>query len=98
MPNYLYGSKEGFVLVNWDKFAKDTNYQLYRDNIYKNFGNGSGRLPARDRDGFYTEVNGKVDVLGRALRYNAGIRFAGTEQTIGVLQAVADSATRPTAT
>ena len=91
VPNYLYGSKEGFVLVNWDKFAKDTNYQLYRDNIYKNFGNGSGGYLREIVTGFYTEVNGKVDVLGRALRYNAGIRFAGTEQTIGVLQAVADS-------
>ena len=34
----------------------------------------------------------------RALRYNAGIRFAGTEQTIGVLRAVADSCNAPAAT
>ena len=40
--------------------------------------------------GAYVEVNGKYMLFDRALRYNAGIIFAGTEQTIGNLTAQAD--------
>lgn len=35
--------------------------------------------------GAYTEVNGRTAVFGRTVRYNAGVRYAQTEQTIGDL-------------
>jgi hypothetical protein len=30
-------SGNGFITVDWPKFAKDTDYQYFRDNIYKGF-------------------------------------------------------------
>ena len=33
LPQYLRGSNYGFIEVDWNKFAKDTNYQYFRDNI-----------------------------------------------------------------
>ena len=59
LPQYLRGSNYGFIEVDWNKFAKDTNYQYFRDNIYKGFGKRFGRLSARIVTGAYVEVNGK---------------------------------------
>ena len=40
--------------------------------------------------GAYVETNGRLNVYGRTLRFNAGVRYARTRQTIGDLAATAD--------
>lgn len=90
VANYLRPSNYGFIELDWNKFAKDTNYQYYRDNIYKGFGNNSGAYLKEVVTGFYAEINGKYMLFDRALRYNAGLRYADTQQTIGNLTAQAD--------
>ena len=51
---------------------------------------GSGGYLREKVGGFYVETNGRVPVFSHTLRYNAGVRYAETEQTIGVPSSVAD--------
>ncbi|USX19478.1 TonB-dependent receptor [Oxalobacteraceae bacterium OTU3REALA1] len=88
--NYANPSANGFITVDWPKFAQDTEYQYFRDNIYKGFGTGSGGYIREAVSGLYTEVNGRNQLFGRTLRYNAGVRYARTKQTIGAVSVGAD--------
>jgi len=90
IPNYVKAGSNGFITVDWPKFATDTDYQYFRDNIYKGFQNGSGGYIREVVDAAYVETTGRAQVFGRTLRYNAGVRYAQTEQTIGVLSVGAD--------
>ncbi|WP_198117161.1 TonB-dependent receptor [Massilia rhizosphaerae] len=89
LAKYVHASDHGFITVDWDKFAKDTNYQYFRDHIADVPTTGGGYLREKVK-AFYVETNGKVPVFGRTFRYNAGVRYAQTEQTIGAPQSVAD--------
>lgn len=90
VPEYAMASNQGFITVNWDKFAKDTDYQYFRDNIRKGFNNGSGGYIREVVDAAYAEVNGVLRPFNRTLRYNAGLRYTDTLQTIGEVTAQAD--------
>lgn len=89
LAKYVHASDHGFITIDWDRFAKDTNYQYFRDHITDVPTTGGGYLREKVK-AFYVETNGKVPVFGRTLRYNAGVRYAETEQTIGAPQSVAD--------
>ncbi|MFG6428952.1 TonB-dependent receptor [Roseateles sp. LYH14W] len=90
VPEYAMASSQGFITVDWDKFAKDTDYSYFRDNIRRGFGNGSGGYIREQVYGAYGEVTGVLKPLGRTLRYNAGLRFTETQQTIGEVVTQAD--------
>ncbi len=90
VPNYAQGAEHGFITVDWPKFAKDTDYQYFRDNIHKGFNNGSGGYIREVVSAAYTEVSGRTQLFGGTLRYNAGVRYAQTKQTIGALTVGAD--------
>jgi TonB-dependent receptor len=90
VPEYAMASSQGFITVNWDKFAKDTDYQYFRDNIYRGFNNGSGGYIREVVDAAYAEVSGILRPFDRTLRYNAGVRFTDTQQTIGEVTIQAD--------
>jgi TonB-dependent receptor len=90
VPNYTMPSDHGFITVDWPRFAADTDYQYFRDTIYNGFNNGSGGYIREGVLGMYAEVNGRSQLFGHTLRYNAGLRHARTRQTIGALAAVAD--------
>jgi TonB-dependent receptor len=89
LAKYVHKSDHGFITIDWDRFAKDTNYQYFRDHITDVPTTGGGYLREKVK-AFYVETNGKVPVFGHTLRYNAGVRYAETEQTIGAPQSVAD--------
>lgn len=97
VPEYLRPSDHGFVTLDWNKFAQDTDYQYFRDNIYRGYGPGTsgGYIREKVKAG-YVETNGRTKVLGRTLRYNLGVRVAETDQTIGTTNRVADSRNNPT--
>ena len=90
IPQYVHPSDHGFVTVDWNKFAADTNYQYFRDNIRLGFNNGSGGYIREKATGLYTEANGRTKAWGHTLRYNAGVRYVQTQQTIGALRLVDD--------
>jgi TonB-dependent receptor len=89
LAKYVHASDHGYVTVDWDKFAKDTNYQYFRDRITDVPTTGGGYLREKVK-AFYVETNGKVPVFGHTFSYNAGVRYAQTEQTIGAPQNTAD--------
>jgi len=86
LSGYLLPGSEGFLTVDWDKFRKDSNYDFYRDNAPEvgsaNTSASAGYIKERSK-GFYTEVNGALNPAGFALRYNAGVRYVKTDQTVG---------------
>ena len=90
VPGYAYRSDHGFIGLDWAKFAKDTDYQYFRDNIYRGFNNNSGGYIRENVKAAYVETTGKAPILGRTLRYNVGVRYSETEQTIGTLTSQAD--------
>jgi len=85
----VHKSDHGFITMDWDRFAKDTNYQYFSDHI-ADVPNNSGGYLREKVSGFYVETNGRVPVFGHTLRYNAGVRYAQTEQTIGTTTVVSD--------
>jgi TonB-dependent receptor len=89
LAKYVHKSDHGFITIDWDKFAKDTNYQYFNDHMYSVATAGGGYLREKV-SAFYVETNGRVPVFGHTLRYNAGVRYARTEQTIGAPQNPAD--------
>ncbi len=90
VPNYAHKTDHGFITVDWPKFAQDTDYQYFRDNITRGFNNGSGGYIREVVSAAYTEVTGRTKLFGGTLRYNAGVRYAETKQTIGALVSVPD--------
>ena len=89
LAKYVHTSNHGFISIDWDQFAKDSNYQYFRDRITDVPTTNGGYLREKV-GGFYVETNGRVSLLDHVLRYNAGVRYAQTEQTIGAPLSVAD--------
>lgn len=94
IPGYLSANSRGFVALDWGKFAKDSNYAAAHETAVP----GTGGTNTGVNPGFFqekvtsvfTEVNGEAKVFGNNLRYNAGMRYATTEQTFASLSAPAD--------
>jgi TonB-dependent receptor len=90
VTSYAKPSGNGFITVDWPKFAAATDYQYFRDNIYKGFQNGSGGYIREVVSSAFVESTGRTELFGGVLRYNAGVRYAETKQTIGALTVGAD--------
>ncbi|WP_425502450.1 TonB-dependent receptor [Pseudoxanthomonas taiwanensis] len=85
LAGYILPGPAGFVTVDFDRFMRDTNYARYRDAAPEaagpNTGGATGGFKEQTRAA-YIEVNTEADVLGRALRLNAGVRYVATDQKI----------------
>jgi TonB-dependent receptor len=91
VPEYLQATDHGFVTLDWNKFAQDTDYQYFRDNIYHGYGAGTSGGYIREKvTAGYVETNGRTRLFGGTLRYNLGVRYAETDQTIGTTNRVTD--------
>ncbi|GFE88853.1 TonB-dependent receptor [Steroidobacter agaridevorans] len=92
LVNYLRPGP-GFVTADWDAFARDSQYAAFHgaspEASSSNTG-ASGGLIREQSTGFYTEVNGDVDVGDQRLRYNVGVRWVRTDQTVGGRVSIAD--------
>ena len=93
LANYLSRGPDGFITVDWDKFAQDSHYAQFHDSApiagSSNTG-ASGGLVREKTAGIYGEINGDTDLSGMQLRYNAGVRWVHTDQTIGGFVSIAD--------
>lgn len=94
VPGYLLPTSNGFVTLDWGRFAKDSGYQLARDKASYGTANSNNNVAPgffqEKVSSIFTEVNGDATVLGNELRYNLGARYATTEQTFATLTAPAD--------
>ena len=92
--SYLVPGPQGFVTVDWARFAKDSNYDYFHNNALVTNGNtNTGTSPGYLQEkttGFYTEVTGRLRPMDHLLRYNLGVRYVRTEQIFGTEASVAD--------
>lgn len=94
VPSYLLPNSRGFVALDWGRFAKDANYAAAHETAVP----GTGGTNTGVNPGFFqekvssifTEINGDTTLFGNNLRYNAGARYATTEQTFASLSTPAD--------
>ena len=94
VPGYLRPTSNGFVTLDWARFAKDSGYQQARDAaLYGTANSNNNVAPGFFQEkvtSIFTEVNGDTEVFGNLLRYNAGARYATTQQTFASLTLPAD--------
>lgn len=93
LASYLRPGPSGFVTVDWRRFRADSNYDFFNENAPEagssNTG-ASGGLVREKTFGLYGEVNGDTELGGNRLRYNVGLRWVETRQTIGGLVSIPD--------
>ena len=85
VPTYLKPGPAGFVTVDWPKFAAASNYDQYHDTAPEtgaaNTGASGGAIREVVKSAFAT-VNGEQELGGNMLRFNVGVRYVNTIQTI----------------
>ncbi|MFG6486897.1 TonB-dependent receptor [Roseateles sp. BYS78W] len=88
ISKYLIPGPNGFVLIDWSRFAGAVGYDNIVGNMVQVAGSNalSGAAPqdfAENVFGSYIEVAGETRVFDRLLRYDLGVRRAHTMQTVG---------------
>ena len=84
-PTYLMPGPAGFVTVDWPKFAAATNYDQYHDNAPESGASSTGASGGSIREvvkSAFATVNGAQELGGNMLRFNVGLRYVNTIQTI----------------
>ncbi|MFP5393363.1 MAG: TonB-dependent receptor, partial [Gammaproteobacteria bacterium] len=93
LPGYLVTGPYDRLVVDWERFKKDSNYDYYNSSAPDSTSSSTGASAGYVREkatGFYTEVGGTANPLGYLLRYNAGIRYIKTKQMVGSLNSFTD--------
>ncbi|MHA6718856.1 TonB-dependent receptor [Sphingomonas sp. RS6] len=97
-PNYLMPGPAGFVTVDWDAFRKASNYDFYHDNAPESGGTNTGASGGFIREiakSAFATINGEQELGGNMLRFNAGVRYVNTIQTIEGRVSIADPRNSP---
>lgn len=91
--DYLRRGPNGLIEVDWERFAGDTNYaQLLAQAPITgaaNTGAATGFIQEKTR-GVFLQTDGVTQLAGFPLRYNAGVRYVRTAQSVGAYNSVAD--------
>jgi TonB-dependent receptor len=93
LQSYLVPGPYGKLVIDWDRFRKDSNYDYYNSTAPDATSSSTGASAGYVREkatGFYTELNGQADAWGFPLRYNAGVRYIRTKQQVGSLNSFSD--------
>jgi TonB-dependent receptor len=84
-PGYLMPGPAGFVTVDFKKFAAATNYDQFHaaapDSGGSNTGASGGLIREQNKSAFAV-INGVQSLGGNDLRFNIGVRYVNTRQTI----------------
>lgn len=93
LPSYLIAGPYGKPIIDWSRFSKDSKYDYYNstalDSTSSSTGASAGFIDEKST-GFYTELNGEAKPLGYPLRYNAGVRYVRTRQSVGSYNSLSD--------
>jgi TonB-dependent receptor len=86
LASYLKPGPSGFVLVDYAAFFRDSHYGDYAYPnapvvAATNLAVGTGIIDEKNY-GVYGEGNGEAELRGHALRYNFGLRWVTTVQTV----------------
>jgi TonB-dependent receptor len=100
VASYLQPGPDGFVTVDWAGFVGASNYDAFHNAAPETGSSNtgaSGGLVEEKMTGAYFEINGNNDVDGLSIRYNAGLRYVETQQTIGGRVSIPDNRNTPPA-
>jgi TonB-dependent receptor len=95
VPGYLRPTQYGFVTVDWDRFARDSNFHALQAAATE-----AGGLPttanwgtiSEEATGLFAQLNGSLEIGDNRLRYNVGARYVKTDQSVISRLTVPDSA------
>ncbi len=95
VPSYLRPTGYGVATVNWNDFRRDSNYDAIRANAPE-----SGATPntanwgsiQEDVSALFAQLNGDTEVGSNRLRYNVGLRWVQTDQSVTSRLTVPNSA------
>jgi TonB-dependent receptor len=93
LSSYLVQGQNGRLVVDWDRFRKDSNYDAYNSSAPDSTSSSTGASSGYVREkttGFYTEVSGETKLGSFPVRYNAGVRYVRTKQEVGSLNSFSD--------
>ena len=85
LQSFLVPGPDGFVTLNWPAFAQASQYKQFHDSAPTSGGTNTGASGGYIREqspAAFIEVNGIQDIAGSNLRYNIGVRYVHTKQTI----------------
>jgi TonB-dependent receptor len=85
VPNYLRSTGYGFVTVDWNSFARDSNYGANLAQIGEAGGTpttASWGTIDEEVTGIFTQLSGDATIADNRLRYNVGIRYVKTDQSV----------------
>ena len=93
LASYLKPGPDGFVTVDWNKFKQGSNYDAFHDAEpaagSANTGASGGYIREQSPTA-YVELNGVQNVADSDLRFNIGVRYVHTKQTIQGLVSLTD--------
>lgn len=100
LPQYLMPGPDGFITLNWPAFAKASNYAQFHAAEPASGGTNTGASGGYIREqspAAYAEVNGIQDIAGSDLRFDIGVRWVRTKQTIQGTVSLTDPRNTPAA-
>ncbi|MRV73837.1 TonB-dependent receptor [Duganella sp. FT92W] len=93
LQSYIVAGPHGMPVIDWDRFRKDANYDAYNSSApytaSSSTGASSGYIGERTT-GAYLEASGDTKVLGYGVRYNGGVRYVRTRQSVGSYNSLTD--------
>jgi len=93
LPSYLKAGPKGFVTLDWNKFAADSNYYAFHEAEPRNGGTNTGANGGYIDEkvtGVYTQLNGDTLVDEKHLRWTVGARWVKTKQVIQGVVSITD--------
>ncbi|WP_114951524.1 TonB-dependent receptor [Sphingosinicella terrae] len=93
LASYLRPGPSGFVTVDWDRFRADSNYDEFQANAPLAGSANTGASAGFVREQIlaaYLEFNGDTELWGNRFRWNVGVRWVQTDQTIGGFVSISD--------
>ena len=85
VPSYLKPTKYGFVTVDWPAFRDASNYEAIHDQIGETASTPTTANWAtiqEDVAAIFAQVSGDMEVGTNRLRYNLGLRYVETDQSV----------------
>lgn len=85
VASYLHPTRHGIATVNWDALRRDSNYDAIRAAAPE-----SGATPStanwgtidEDVTAVFTQINGDTELGDTRVRYNVGVRYVQTDQSV----------------
>jgi TonB-dependent receptor len=93
LAQYLMPGPDGFITLNWKKFAQATNYDAFHASeptAGSSATGASGGYIREQSPAAFAEVNGVQSIAGSDLRFNVGVRYVHTKQTIEGMVSLTD--------